>query len=415
MTSRKTVYIIGAGYSYDAGYPLQTDILKKVLDYKFSILSGRNEKAFDRLSNIFLPAKESYKYMPEQGAYTYIPPSHTTLIEFLNRVFSSNSNSSLEDIFTLLDQSIAKRTYCLGYPWSDLEMIRTIFQRAILIIFHNMAEMSKNEITYRSIAAYLLRQRISSGKRGDPFSIISLNWDSLIEDSIYWCLMKVKGYKISDVDYCTYTFPLTNSSKHVTSIIQRAKGINNIKILKLHGSTNWLLCPNCNRLYTGLGSKENVWDLYVEERFCEKCATNKWNIQDKPPILEPFFITPTYTKVFDNTHLQSVWDNAYIELSEADRIVFIGYSLPDADYHFRTLLHRSIASNTRVEVVLMHNDYSYKRMPLRQRRYLASNRYKNFFGKQEIKWYKQGVRGYFKSIISKRALANNLKYIKEHI
>lgn len=40
--------------------------------------------------------------------------------------------------------------------------------------------------------------------------------------------------------------------------------------------------------------------------------------------------TPTFVKRFDNPHLQMTWHNAFIELVEADKVVFIGYSLPGA-------------------------------------------------------------------------------------
>jgi hypothetical protein len=44
---------------------------------------------------------------------------------------------------------------------------------------------------HRAIAAALIEKRIGATISGDPFSIISLNWDSLIEDSIFWVLKQV--------------------------------------------------------------------------------------------------------------------------------------------------------------------------------------------------------------------------------
>lgn len=87
---------------------------------------------------------------------------------------------------------------------------------------------------------------------------------------------------------------------------------------------------------------------------------------DKKPILEPFLITPTFTKVFDNTHIQMIWHNAHVELSEADKIVFIGYSFPEADYHFRTLLRKAVNPNVSIEVVLTRNDKITSEIPERR-------------------------------------------------
>jgi hypothetical protein len=47
------------------------------------------------------------------------------------------------------------------------------------------------------------------------------------------------------------------------------------------------------------------------------------------------------SKNLNNTHLKMVWQNAMIDLREANRIVFLGYSFPLADFEFRYLLLKS--------------------------------------------------------------------------
>jgi hypothetical protein len=248
----KTVYIFGAGFSYGAGFPLQADILRSIQETKLSLLSGDTTDDFLLLSELFLAHQER----------------SDTLKEFLTRVFSSSVNPSLEDVFTLLDQTIAKRGFCLKYSWKELNDINDSLKRAILTIFHYAADKFRKKPLpfYNQLACYLLTERIKNGLSGDPFSIISLNWDTLIEDRIYECIESVHAYKKIDVDYGNYSTPIHASCRHTPSIIQKAKRIYNIKILKLHGSINWLLCPNCNRLYTGLGSTESIWNLYVKPR-----------------------------------------------------------------------------------------------------------------------------------------------------
>ena len=48
----------------------------------------------------------------------------------------------------------------------------------------------------------------------------------------------------------------------------------------------------------------------------------------------------------------SLLNNAFIELREATEVRFVGYSRPDADYHFRALLLRAIRPTTRIRVFL---------------------------------------------------------------
>jgi hypothetical protein len=47
---------------------------------------------------------------------------------------------------------------------------------------------------------------------------------------------------------------------------------------------------------------------------------------------------PTYIKDLSNPQYKVIWQNAGIEIAEADKLVFIGYSLPSADYEMRQLL-----------------------------------------------------------------------------
>ena len=79
-----------------------------------------------------------------------------------------------------------------------------------------------------------------------------------------------------------------------------------------------------------------------------------------------------------------VWHNAFVELSEAKKIVIIGYSLPDADYLIRTLFKRSISKNVPIEVVLAEKDKYNKYLNIELRKYFAVERYKSFFLK--IQW-----------------------------
>lgn len=375
----KTVYVLGAGFSYDGGFPLQKSILQKIFEYDFDILSGDDSEEFLRYTDDFLTRR-------------------TLLREFIDRVFYKDSLPSLEDLFTLLDQTIAKRGHCLNYTWKNLDNIRDVLKRLILVIFHYASDKLTHDKDsfYKSLAKYFIEERKREGINSDPFSIVSLNWDSLLEDSIYSCLCDLDKRKKVDVDFCCYSSQLDSTCRHTPSVLQKAKKIYNIKILKLHGSSNWLLCPNCNRLYTGLGATNDVWNLYVETQVCRYCRYKNKEEKQGAPGLEPFFITPTFAKVFDNTHIQMVWHNAYTELAEADKVVFIGYSLPEADYHLRTLIRRAIKPDVPIEVVLTGDDIPKKNTPMYVRKFFASARYADFFGNHRVTFHVKGVKEYFR-------------------
>lgn len=377
-TDSKTVFVLGAGFSRDAGFPLQNEIL-------------------DRIHSL-----EVMDVPP--GALDKIAPDQAKVLEFLTEVFAPGQTPTLEDVFTLLDQTIASRAYCGGYAWNKLDVVRDALRRAVLLPFHAAGEALDSEAAdfYRSIAAHLIQQRVAPGQRADPLGVISLNWDCLLEDSIYWCIHSLDGPQRVDVDYCCFTTNLTESCTHKPSLLQKAVGLFNVKVMKLHGSANWMLCPNCNRLFTGLGSNESVWELYVTARSCPECervlAARGGAPQKGEPRIEPFFVTPTFVKVFDNPHIRMTWHNAYMDLAEAGEVVFIGYSLPEADYHVRTLLRRAIRPDARITVVLTPKDDHKRNTPKHLRAFLPANRYRTFFGPDRPAFVTSGVRGYFNQV-----------------
>jgi len=60
---------------------------------------------------------------------------------------------------------------------------------------------------------------------------------------------------------------------------------------------------------------------------------------------------PTFLKNLTNTQYKLIWQNAAIELSEATKIVFIGYSLPAADFEMKQILSRMVRDTAEIEVV----------------------------------------------------------------
>ena len=49
--------------------------------------------------------------------------------------------------------------------------------------------------------------------------------------------------------------------------------------------------------------------------------------------------------ISDNILLREVWRQAEVKVSKADEVVFIGYSLPDADILLRCLLQHGLMRN----------------------------------------------------------------------
>ena len=401
MGKQKTVYVLGAGFSAAANFPLQNQLLSEI---KSGLALGFNKVHSD---DVLVDNQEKIK-------------------SFCHTVFpSSEEDQPMEDVFTILDQVIASRGHFAKYSTPELIEIRDAFIYCILRFLFNQSEqyLKKNDTLYRRFASHILRERISAGQVGDPLSIVSLNWDSLFEDAFVEVLKSVDGQRKGDIDYCVYTTPLPESL-HCPSTKQKAAGLFNVKLLKLHGSVTWLRCPNSNHIYTGIGSSKDAFNTYLRERKSPFIADNYPDSRENQsfPLLEPYLITPTYAKVFDQPHIQTTWHNAYVELREASKVVFIGYSLPESDYHFRTLLRRAIRTETDIELVLYENDRpkkpEYDSTDIAQEPPPSTtlNRYQKLFGRERVKPPKHarfdGVKAYVNEMLPEDQFKGLLAEIK---
>jgi hypothetical protein len=169
-------------------------------------------------------------------------------------------------------------------------------------------------------------------------------------------------YGVEFTNYAPYTW-------------QRPRPGRGVRLLKLHGSLNWLYCPTC-RTVTLTPKEEGIcklkWD--PEQCLCRECET----------LAVPIVIPPTYFKVLSNLFLRQVWDVAERALGDCERIVFCGYSFPDADVHVRYLLKRMEINAPRNPEVFIVNEHTSKTADERDAEKL---RYLRFFRvKERVHW-----------------------------
>jgi len=146
------------------------------------------------------------------------------------------------------------------------------------------------------------------------------------------------------IDYCFYTYSLDDND-HIPHINLKSKNKKNLKVIKIHGSINWLLCQDCQRMYVDDESIESIG------KYTQKICPNCKKFNDLDINLDNFIITPTIIKNFENLHLKYIWNNALIEIQEAKKITFIGYSFPKADYEFLYTIKKAFSKDKQIAVV----------------------------------------------------------------
>jgi hypothetical protein len=157
------------------------------------------------------------------------------------------------------------------------------------------------------------------GDNCDEVTWASFNWDCIFESSFY---------------YCSGDSGLNRKNPHVAVKLRNwFSSPTHHTLLKLHGGINWWY-TGAHIEYLPFGAQPTLttrWDEYAEGRAA-----------GHPVILEPScykYDDPVYSL------LEGQWDFFVRKLFEANTVVILGYSLPEADAKARMALMMGFQSN----------------------------------------------------------------------
>lgn len=103
-------------------------------------------------------------------------------------------------------------------------------------------------------------------------------------------------------------------------------------LLKLHGSFNWLFCPRCDEL-----------DVTPAQKGALQHGTRCFRRGECTALYEPLIVPPTFFKSYQNRIVRETWQHAENAITNAEEVIFIGYSMPLDDYEIKSMLLRGIA------------------------------------------------------------------------
>ncbi len=379
----KVVYFLGAGFSKESGGPAQNELLKFIFGDKLN------------------------------GYTIDIVPIKIRTKNFLKEAFLLHdqqlSEINLEDILTPLDRCISQNTSFRGYSLAAIRQIRDDIMHLISLAIDNMISESddfKKEYVIQLVKHIISRSKTKNNEE-PSISIISTNWDILLDKKLFQESresMEANNPKTQFViNYGTTYGPLSNYEEYLEYIpdfdAPFSKEANSICLLKVHGSLNWLICPNCNRLYVDPDWKVALnWG--IDALNCRVCSLKQLNPNsaNERVALEPFILLPTFLKDINHAHMKQIWNSAARELEKAKKLVFIGYSLPLADYEIRQLLMRFVPDNCKIEVVLWSKNGRAPSKTGQKFNDTETYRYQTFFGKRKIKFHYKGADTYINNL-----------------
>ena len=133
-------------------------------------------------------------------------------------------------------------------------------------------------------------------------------------------------------------------------------------------------------------------ELYRTDRLDERYACHGSPCRDCGAHVRPVMITPTHMKDYRNPHIARVWYEAARALREADRVIFIGYSLPDDDVDVTYLFKRHVQVDDPRRITVVEYDDKLKRLSENP----VGLRYRALFGDQ-IDWHPEGFGAWLSS------------------
>ncbi len=344
----KTVVIFGAGATKACGGPLTNEILPDVFTSRAHLARK------DHLTLLEQFLVENF-HLPARGA--------RNLADF----------PPLPLVLSLIDTAVDREdAFSAGWPPSKLRGVREALEYSIFALL---------EFRLRSIRPLHTTFLEALYAAGPPENVtaISLNYDIIVDNAIPAVAERRGTFGLPDYGCDVATAGYRSAAKFGT-------------LLKIHGSLNWLYCPNCARLDLGIAgsgrrSVKALNMLYdasfdLDDRYasggsqCRDCGTR----------LRPVLITPTHLKDYRNPHIARVWYEAARALRSAQRAIFIGYSMPDDDVDVIYLFKRGLAHLPKRSITVVEHasgrDAALDKHPV-------GRRYRALFG-PDIDWRTDG-------------------------
>jgi len=292
---------------------------------------------------------------------------------------------SLEQVFTFVDLS-SKSGHNLGksyYPAKLRALRRFLIYKLFLII-----DKSINLSSCRGISDFF--------NKTNHCNYVSLNWDIVLEQCLQRYLQKDFSYGVDE----TFVKISRGSAKpiNISGNLSNAS----LKIAKVHGSANWAYCDNCRKIFCMKDTKitkviqsgiyisdikmfypPHETDVGNKKLLKEKIRKNA-KMKECPECncaLGSHIATFSYNKSFRTHAFSDSWKLAETILTGANKWMFIGYSLPEADFEFAHMLkYVQKKADVQKEIIVIVKDDS-----------RAQNQYESLFGRNNVRLFNNGL------------------------
>ena len=224
--------------------------------------------------------------------------------------------------------------------------------------------------------------------RDAPFSFVTLNYDLALESewhTFLWTTDRLRAAYYQEEYSRRFIYLDDERALKVAAIIEETgakprtplarysllgrdledPGALYPRILKLHGSINWGICPTCGniRVFESHSGARESGPRVLGRLLSEPCQwhpetrsrANGGMLELKSFRYQPLLVPPTLGKMGQCSTLRDLWRQAADEVALSSKLVFIGYSLPDTDVHIRYLLAAGLSRRELPDVMVVNS------------------------------------------------------------
>lgn len=304
----RTVFVLGAGASREAGAPLMNDFLDAAEDLERS--ATERSLVFRAISELGRAhSKATLDVNNLESVYAAFEMAN--LAGRLGNLGNEEITHLVPELQALIARTLEAR---IRFPIREIKPGRTP-QICPPPPYEQFAELLK-DLFFRAGSTSV--------------AVLTFNYDISIDYALTFAGVPV--------DYC-----LTDNETE------------GLQLLKLHGSLNWVRCPECRRIFPWEPrdfTQQQPWSssgegttslrpgspvrVQVAERLQGFLAGHRHGcslVDDCAPVIVP----PTWNKLHHHQGIPSVWRRAYEHFADAENVFIIGYSLPETDEFFKYL------------------------------------------------------------------------------
>ena len=303
------VYILGAGFSKNAGMPVLKDFLNEMRSSVNWLKAGRRSE-LDATRKVLLFRKSA------ASAALRVNMNVENIEDLFSLAAASGEESAADNISTAIAATIE---YCRQEAkQSSLLDVAVSKNSTPPISWKKTNEGDETKTKFKAqlydLYAGFLNGDLCDAQEYMNNTIITFNYDTVLEDALMNIQVPIDYGFQQDWTIYDDSWPKPDPKKKA------------LKLLKIHGSVNWFQ------------NQRELQNVTIYRSY--ELGVNK----DKMPSRHVAIVPPTWRKDFSGP-LSDVWRESIHALRDATRIIFVGFSFPDTDAHIKYLLAAGLQEN----------------------------------------------------------------------